>query len=262
LLFVPFDPYFDPLQNNMIGHYSTPICREWHITAFASASAGILPPSPNEQARLRQTRQTIQSPTVPPPSITIFTDFQCKRNFCPLLLDTYENKNALQSVDDSDRIKDDMTISGNIESPIEQRNDSRGNPNVILHFGRPLNTRQQKLLDSLPEYDSRTIVPKNSVKMSDLSALTAITGVEFAMFTKGNERLVVRGNEKKVDIDPDVARLLSKQGYKWSGHTHVGTNPSSLIPSDGDLLVLKEFKQNTGVIYNSSGAFSTFRKGG
>ena len=84
----------------------------------------------------------------------------------------------------------------NIDSPIEQRNTGKGNPNAIIHAERPLSNRQQRLLDILSEYDSNVVIPKKEVNMRDLSALTAYTGDEFAMFTKKNERLVIRGNKK------------------------------------------------------------------
>lgn len=98
-----------------------------------------------------------------------------------------------------------MSISA-IEQPIEQQHTGKGNPNAILTFDMSLNNRQQKLLDSLPGYDSRAVVPKESVNMSDLSALTAKTGDEFAMFTKGGERLIIRGNSSKVNIGLDEAK--------------------------------------------------------
>lgn len=146
-----------------------------------------------------------------------------------------------------------------IGSPIEQRNTSKGNPNAILQIGRPLNNRQQKLLNSLPNYDSRITVHKKSVNMKDLSALTAHTGDEFALFTKGKERLVIRGNKGRVNIDVSEAKQLSKQGYKWSGHTHPGTDRNCLIHSPGDEFILNAFGQRTSVIYNSKGQFELFK---
>jgi len=89
----------------------------------------------------------------------------------------------------------------NIELPIEQRNTGKGNPNAVLMFGVELNNRQKKLLEQLSDFDSKVIVPKKSVKMSDLAALTAYTGDEFAMFTNGNERLIIRGNQRGVNVD-------------------------------------------------------------
>jgi hypothetical protein len=145
-----------------------------------------------------------------------------------------------------------------ISSPIEQRNTANGKPNAILHYDVPLNNRQQNLLDLIPEYDSQTVIKKSKVNMKDLSALTAKTGVEFAMFTKSNERLVVRGNEKSVNIDIEKAKKLAEQGYKWSGHTHPGVDSFVLLPSDGDKKILNAFNQERSQIYNSAGKRQDF----
>ncbi len=153
----------------------------------------------------------------------------------------------------------EVTISS-IDSPIEHTHDGKGNPNGIIHLGKPLSGGQRELLDALPEYDSRVTVPKSAVNMADLSALTAVTGDEFAMFTKGGERLIVRGSSYKVNINIEEAKILSKQGYRWSGHTHPGTNDNCMTSSPGDHLILECFAQNTSVIYNSKGQFRTFEK--
>ena len=152
-----------------------------------------------------------------------------------------------------------MTIN-NIDSPIEQRNTGKGQPNAIIHTGRPLNSRQRRILEQLPEYDSRIVVSKKNVNMKDLAALTAETGDEFTMFTKGQERLIVRGNSTSVRIDTEQAIQLAQSGYKWSGHTHPGINDNCMISSPGDHAVLDCFKQKTSVIYNSKGQFRTFEK--
>lgn len=150
-----------------------------------------------------------------------------------------------------------MTINS-IEFPIEQRNTGKGNANAVLQFNRPLNNRQKALLEQLPTYNSEAIVNKSSVKMSDLATLTALTGNEFALFTKGNERLVVRGDEHMVDVNK--AQKLASEGYKWSGHTHPGSTAYVLFASDGDKLILKQLKQSQSVIYNSKGQYNVFGK--
>ena len=71
------------------------------------------------------------------------------------------------------------SIEKTIELPIEQKHTGKGNPNAV--FGIELNNRQKDLLE----------------KLSDLSALTAHTGDEFALFTKGKDRLIIRGNSSK-----------------------------------------------------------------
>jgi hypothetical protein len=149
----------------------------------------------------------------------------------------------------------------NISSPIEQgrHNTGQGRPSAILHTGSPLTAGQQSLLYQLPEYDSRVTVKKNEVSMKDLSALTAKTGVEFAMFTRKQERLIVRGDATHVNITQENADVLSAQGYKWSGHTHIGLHDGwELSPSDGDREVLSKFAQKESAIYNVKGESLTF----
>lgn len=154
---------------------------------------------------------------------------------------------------------DKVRISA-IEQPIEQQHTGKGNPNAILTFDTPLNNRQQQLLEQLNEYDSKAVVSKKSVNMADLSALTAKTGDEFAMFTKGNERLIIRGNSKMVNIGIEDAEKFASDGYKWSGHTHPGIDRYCLQASAGDMDILKCFNQKISVIYNSKGNFQTFEK--
>ena len=147
-----------------------------------------------------------------------------------------------------------------IEQPIEQRNTGKGNPNAVLTYGAELNNRQKELLTQLAEYDSRVTVSKKSVSMSDLAALTAFTGDEFAMFTKGGKRLIIRGDKISVNIGNDSAECLAAEGYRWSGHTHPGFDYLCMQPSDGDYSILDCFKQEVTVIYNSKGDFRTFEK--
>ena len=148
----------------------------------------------------------------------------------------------------------------NIDSPIEKRNTGKGNPNAIIHAGRPLSNRQNKLLKLLPEFDSSVTVRKKDVNMRDLAALTAQTGDEFAAFTKGGERLIIRGNYNSVNVDIDRARALSEQGYKWSGHTHPGIGRNCLQASPGDIEILRCFKQEVAYIYNTQGMYLEFGK--
>lgn len=113
----------------------------------------------------------------------------------------------------------------------------------------------------MQKYDDNITVKKKSINMKDLSALTAQTGCEFAMFTKGNERLIIRGNEYSVNINEEVATKMAGDGYKWSGHTHPGIDFNCLFASPGDEKILNCFKQNLSVIYNSQGKFNIIDKG-
>lgn len=143
---------------------------------------------------------------------------------------------------------------------IEQRNSGKGNANAIAHFGTELNNRQKRLAEKLGSYDSKCIIGKKEVNMSDLSALTANTGVEYAMFTKGKERLIIRGNEASVNVSRAYAKELKLQGYRWSGHTHPGMDDFCLMPSGGDKEILNEFDQSCTAIYNSAGKWYILEK--
>lgn len=143
---------------------------------------------------------------------------------------------------------------------IEQRNNVKGKPAAILRYDIELNTRQRKLLDKLSRYDSSVIVDKKTVSMFDLSALTAKTNVEYAMFTNGQKRLIIRGDDVSVNVTADRARLLKAEGYRWSGHTHPGNEDFVLMPSDGDKAILDIFEQEFSVIFNSNGKYYVFEK--
>ena len=86
--------------------------------------------------------------------------------------------------------------------------------------------------------------------------MTAVTGDEFALFTRENERLVIRGNTSQVPIRTKDAIMLKKEGYRWSGHMHPGFTDASLIVSDSDRKVLNAFGQNKSVVYNAAGKYS------
>lgn len=154
--------------------------------------------------------------------------------------------------------KDYLDWKQQINSPVSSRNTAKGRPSAVLQYNIELNKRQENLLSQLSEYDSRATVRKADVSLTDLSTLTAKTGVEYAMFTKGGERLIIRGSSTKVNIDVAKAKELAYNGYRWSGHTHPGLDENTLIASSGDYEVLKAFGQKTSVIYNSLGRYMCF----
>lgn len=149
-------------------------------------------------------------------------------------------------------------IHSTISSPITQRNTGKGNPNAVVMYDLELNNRQKDLLDKLPYYDSRVLVEKNAIDLKDIAALTAKTGDEFAIFTNGSRRLIVRGDTGSIGI-PDYELMdMGTKGYRLTGHTHPGVDRFCLFPSEGDKLALRLLKQKQSVIYNSRGQFITF----
>jgi hypothetical protein len=120
--------------------------------------------------------------------------------------------------------------------------------------------RQQALLDALPDTLDELKLHKSHVSATDLAALTAATGDEFALFTRGSQRLIIRGNEIGVNLKLDYLTHLKDQGFRWSAHTHPSLTTSSkfLEASGGDRLVLQHLEQERSLILDSFGRRNIF----
>lgn len=117
---------------------------------------------------------------------------------------------------------------------------TRQNYRAIATGVEDLSVAQIKTLTQLPKVGSRIIVTKD-FGQNDLAALSAATGDEFAMFTTGGRRLIIRGNATGVPIGAVEAEELAAKGWRWSSHVHPdGTLRSSL----GDRAILKIFRDH------------------
>lgn len=117
---------------------------------------------------------------------------------------------------------------------------TRQNYRAIAAGVEDLSVAQIKTLTQLPKVGSRIIVTKD-FGQNDLAALSAATGEEFAMFTTGGRRLIIRGNATGVPIGAVEAEELAAKGWRWSSHVHPdGTLRSSL----GDRAILKIFRDH------------------
>ncbi|MCP3853166.1 MAG: hypothetical protein GY698_00320 [Actinomycetia bacterium] len=87
-----------------------------------------------------------------------------------------------------------------------------GNPRAIVRGLGDLSNRQRTVLDELPSFGAETITNTKRFGVTDLAALTASTGDEFAMFTTGGRRLVVRGGPRNEPVDVVRADELADQG--------------------------------------------------
>ncbi|MCX7806107.1 MAG: RHS repeat-associated core domain-containing protein [Planctomycetota bacterium] len=138
-----------------------------------------------------------------------------------------------------------------------------------LPFGVRLNARQQKLLDALPQEGSRVMVLKRQVSLKDLAKLNEVAKGEFAMFTTGGRRVVVRLGLKGGEVPG--GGMLVRQGWRLSGHSHPSW--ASLKPSGGaadvilgDIDFLLDFHRVTGqsqsAIIRAGGGLSVFDTSG
>jgi len=133
-------------------------------------------------------------------------------------------------------------------------------PSAIYYGFTEPSKRQLNILNQVPYTLSNANFHKSKIKVSDLAAFTAKTGDEFALFTRGSQRLLIRGESYGVPLTEKVILSLKKQGYKWSAHSHPGTSDNVLDASGkpGDRLVLELFEQKRSLILNSSGRRNVF----
>jgi A nuclease of the HNH/ENDO VII superfamily with conserved WHH len=133
-----------------------------------------------------------------------------------------------------------------------------GNPGAVFDNAAPLGARQTGLLNRLPADGSRIVIGKGEVSIQDIAALTARTGDEFAIFTKGNERMILRGNGDRIEVSPQLLQQLKSEGWRWSAHSQPGTRIGDAVASAADQRVLRELGQNQSLIVNSRGDANIF----
>jgi hypothetical protein len=139
-----------------------------------------------------------------------------------------------------------------------------GTPSEIAWGYGQVSKRQHAILSQLPETLSQTTLRKGDIGVTDIAALTAQTGDEFALFTRGSQRLVIRGNANGVPLLPEEIVALREQGFRWSAHSHPGTRDVVLDASgyyrgkSGDRYVLELMQQQRSMIINSAGNRSVF----
>lgn len=146
---------------------------------------------------------------------------------------------------------------------IQNRNTSIvGKPSVIYNFSfGKMSLTQQKILGMIKDCKHVIIDKKKeniNITMKDLSALTAYTGIEYALFERSDRFIVFKGNSFEIALSKNDLAMLLNGKYRWVGHTHPGNSFNSLIPSDGDYNTLKVFNQKRSVIYNSVGKYYVF----
>jgi hypothetical protein len=133
-----------------------------------------------------------------------------------------------------------------------------GNPGAVADGTAQLGARQNRLLSQLSGDGARIVVPKDGISIQDIAALTAKTGDEFAIFTKGNERMVLRGNADRIEISPQLLQQLKSEGWRWSAHSQPGNQIADAVASAADQRVLRELGQNQSLIVNSRGDVNIF----
>ena len=135
------------------------------------------------------------------------------------------------------------------------------NLRAIAAGAEDLTPTQASVLAQLEGNGARVLIPKQGFGQNDLAALAAATGNEFAMFTTGGRRLVVRGSADGIPIGiaDGTAQELAAQGWRWSSHVH----PDGVLRSSvGDRAVLDLFRNQRSAILDPLGGRSLFSPAG
>lgn len=125
-------------------------------------------------------------------------------------------------------------------------------------------------LSALKEGNSSLIKLDSPIPLSDLSKnlanLTDKYGVEFGVFKRGDDIILIRGDANGIDIPQAFRNSIEKginKGNKWQllAHTQPGHDVSSLRASQADQDILKLLDQrNSSAIINSRGQSSLFNQ--
>lgn len=120
-----------------------------------------------------------------------------------------------------------------------------------------LRSRQQKLLDKIPETKTWVEVRKKEVNLKDLRALTAKTGDEFAIFTGKHSKILFHGTSGSWFIPEDLWKEIQDNRYIWEGHSHPTT--TNIKASADDVRTLSNFTwQDKSYIIDLSGKTKSF----
>lgn len=148
---------------------------------------------------------------------------------------------------------------------IQNRNTSLvGKPKLLYNYSfAKLSLTQKILMGKISSTKWVSLDKKEEnikVTMKDISALTSVTGIEYALFERNDNYIIIKGTNRCIHLDNSEIAKLINGGYTWIGHTHPGDSFNCLIPSDGDYDTLRMFNQRQSVIYNSVGQYYVFGK--
>ncbi|MES9903020.1 MAG: hypothetical protein ABW168_10090 [Sedimenticola sp.] len=125
-----------------------------------------------------------------------------------------------------------------------------------------MTSAQARVLSNLDGgFGAETTILKKGFGNNDLAVLSAATGDEFAMFTTGGRRLIVRGDADGVPISTldGSAQRLADQGWRFSSHVHPD---GSLMSSAGDRNVLSVFSNSKSAVLDPYGGRGLFNSNG
>lgn len=163
-----------------------------------------------------------------------------------------EEKVTIQSSGLDDDAALDRWLRQNQNKDVEQKHKQN----------KKLSVKQKTLLKKIEKTGNFVENGKKSIKVKDIPKLAASEGVEFSLFTKGCMRILVRGSYNETPINEKLLDRLTKEGWKFSVHTHPVINEVALKSSPNDAKFLQTLGQEQSVILSPSGLPKRFNKSG
>ena len=120
-----------------------------------------------------------------------------------------------------------------------------------------LSMKHKLLLSKTPKKLSWCLMKAKKVDITDLPALTAATGDEFAIFEKGKHRILLRGSGPNWEIPDDLWETIVKEKWRWNGHSHPVKGKAIASSEDRKTLRLLTW-QNESYIINLQGEIFEF----
>ena len=111
---------------------------------------------------------------------------------------------------------------------------------AVRNGSGPLRAADEAILSRLPKAGDWVQVGSADADIYTLGSLTAKTGSEFASFSRGEVKIIVRGTKTtKWRLPEDLARRIYTEQLRWDAHSHPTT--INLRPSTEDRNTLKLF---------------------
>lgn len=106
-------------------------------------------------------------------------------------------------------------------------------------------------METIAERFSWTEVPTETADIYTLAALTARTGDEFAMFARGNVKIIMHGvgtNGIPWTLPKDLARRVFDEQLRWTGHSHPTTMDLRAPQEDRDTLRVFTWQKKSTIV--------------
>lgn len=195
-----------------------------------------------------------------------YTQF-CKANNLPKRVDRTQVFGYNRSVSSkanwaAKREEEFASFAANIRISLPKRNSAEQYKQYVQKVASgkvDLGPQDKAILEALPKRYMWTQVKAKDASIYSLAALTAKTGDEFAMFAKGDVKIIVRGNKGGWTISKDLLRKIYDEQLRWTGHSHPTT--VNLEASADDRRTLEQFKwQKKSTVVDLNGNTVEFTK--